>query len=73
MKNNLQFINYTMTLGRALENINIKIADSKQHEELTEEEISLMEVIHKKLFLPGVVSFDKENINADRMRVRKVR
>lgn len=69
MKNDLSFINYTMTLGRTLGNINRKISDSQQHEELTEQEIALLEVIHEKLFLPGEVSFDAKNINADRLKV----
>lgn len=71
MKTDLTFINYNKTLGRCLDNINRKVSDSQQHEELTDQEIALLEVIHEKLFLPGVVKFDIKNLNSDRLRVVK--
>lgn len=69
MKNDLSFINWDMTLERALSNINRKIKDSQQREELTEQEVALLEVIHETLYLPGVVTFDAKNINAARLKV----
>jgi len=69
MKTDLSFINYNMALERSLTNINRKIKDSQQREELTEQEISLLEVIHESFYLPGVVSFDEKNINAANLKV----
>ena len=71
MKKDLSFINYNMTLGRALDKINRKISDSQQHEDLTEQEVALLEIIHEELYLPGVVTFDVKNINADRLKVTR--
>jgi hypothetical protein len=71
MKDKLQFVNYTMSLGRALEKINRKVRDSQQHEDLTEDELSLLEVIHNKLFLPGVVTFGDKNIDAAELKVHQ--
>jgi hypothetical protein len=71
MKDKLQFVNYTMSLGRVLEKINRKVRDSQQHEDLTEDELSLLEVIHNKLFLPGVVTFGDKNINAAELKVHR--
>lgn len=73
MKHDLNFINYIMTLGRSLDNINRKIKDSQQHEELTEEEVALLEVIHEHLYLPELVTFDQKNINSDYLKVNRVR
>lgn len=73
MKTDLSFINYTMTLSRALENINRKISDSQQHEELTEQEVALLDVIHEELYAPGVVTFDRKNINMSMLRVHQVK
>lgn len=65
----LAYINYNMTLERALGIINRKISDSQQREELTEQEVALLEVIHEQLYLPGVVEFDKKNIDASKLKV----
>ena len=72
MKTDLSFINYVMTLSRALGNINRKIADSQQHEELTEEEVALLETVHEHFYLPGLVTFDQKNINSDYLKVHQV-
>lgn len=72
MKTDLSFVNYTMSLERALANINRKIKDSQQREELTDQEIALLEIVHEKFFLPGVVAFDAKNINANALRVPKL-
>ena len=71
MKQDLNFINYIMTLGRALSNINRKITDSQQHEELTEEENALLEVIHEEFYFSGMVTFDQKNINSEYLKVNK--
>jgi hypothetical protein len=72
MKQDLNFINYIMTMSRALGNINRKIADSQQHEELTEQETALLEALHENFYLPGLVTFDQKNINSDYLKVNKV-
>lgn len=69
MKTDLSFINYLMTLSRSLEHLNRKITDSQQHEELTEQEIALAEVINEYFYAPGLVTFDRKNINAGRLKV----
>lgn len=69
MKTDMKFINYSMTLERALGRINKKISDSQQHEELTEQEVALLEVIHDKLYFPGIVTFDAINMDATRLKV----
>lgn len=71
MKNDLSFINYSMTLERALSNINRKIKDSQQREELTEQEVALLELIHESFYLPEIVTFDKNNINSSHLEVSK--
>jgi len=66
---NLDFINYVMTMGRALDIIHKKISNSQQHEELTEQETLFLKEIHDKLYWPGTVVFDKKNMDAARLKV----
>jgi hypothetical protein len=69
MKKDLDFINYNMALERALSDANRKIKDGQQNEDLTEQEISLFEVIHEYFYLPGVVLFDRNNLDASKLKI----
>ena len=71
MKNkaDLTFINYLKSLENALSGINRIIADSQQHEELSNQQVALVEQIHNKLYWPGIVTFDKKNLDAGELKV----
>lgn len=70
-KAELSFINYIMSLGRSINVINEKIKNSQQRDQLTEEEMALLEKIHEVFYLPGVVVFDKDNMDSSKLKVVK--
>ena len=68
-KQSLDYINWLQSIERSLHDINEIISNSQQHQDLSNQQVALLEELYENLYWPGKVSFGRKQIDSSKLKI----
>ena len=68
-KQSLDYINWLQSIERSLHDINEIISNSQQHQDLSNQQVALLEELYANLYWPGKVSFGRKQIDSSKLKI----